>query len=129
METAKSEEDKPTKDFVKTQVLPLKEQGSLKKGSIRVDMEELDLEETDFERLKQRISFVLEDQISTMKDIMGNRALDVEGSIIWVDMKELDLEEIDEGLKQKIALVLKERIIAMKDLKEQRALQRYIWNS
>ena len=60
-------------------------------------MEELDLEEIDFEILKQRIYFVLEDK----------RALDVEGSIIWVDMEELDLEEIDyEGLKQKISLVV-----------------------
>ena len=93
-------------------VKSLKEEGSLKKGS---DMEELDLEEIDFEILKQRISFVLEDK----------RALDVEGSIIWVDMEELDLEEIDyEGLKQKISLVLKERILTTKDLKEQRALQR-----
>ena len=92
-------------------VKSLKEEGSLKKG---LDMEELDLEEIDFEILKQKISFVLEDK----------RALDVEGSIIWVGMEKLDLEEIVyEGLKQKISLVLKERIITMKDLKEQRALQ------
>ncbi|KAF3971809.1 hypothetical protein CMV_004624 [Castanea mollissima] len=39
-------------------VKSLKEQGSLKKGSIRVDMEELDLEEID-EGLKQKISSVL----------------------------------------------------------------------
>ena len=75
-------------------VKSLKEERSLKKGS---DMKELDLEEIDFEILKQRISFVLEDK----------RALDVEGSIIWVDMEVLDPEEIDyEGLKQKISLVV-----------------------
>ena len=75
-------------------VKSLKEEGSLKKGS---DMEELDLEEIYFEILKQRISFVLE----------YKRALDVEGSIIWVDMEVLDPEEIDyEGLKQKISLVV-----------------------
>ncbi|KAM3749807.1 hypothetical protein ACB098_05G214300 [Castanea mollissima] len=51
-------------------VKSLKEQGLLKKGSIRVDMEELDLEEIDFERLSREF-LVLEDQISTMKDIMG----------------------------------------------------------
>ncbi|XP_050289250.1 uncharacterized protein LOC126727566 isoform X3 [Quercus robur] len=106
-------------------VKSLKEEGSLKAGSIRVevDVEELDLEEIDYEKLKlKKISFVLEEQVSAMKDFKGKRGLDLEGSIIWVDMEEVDLEEVDyEGLKQKISLVLKERIITMKDLKEQRA--------
>ena len=87
----------------------------MKKGSIRVevDVEELDLEEIDYERLKlKKISFVLEEQVSAMKDFKGKRGLDLEGSIIWVYMEEVDLEEADyEGLKQKISLVLKERII------------------
>ena len=73
-------------------VKSLKEEGSLKKGS---DMEELDLEEIDFEILKQRISFVLEDK----------RALDVEGSIIWVDMEVLDLEEIDVYLRYDVSFL------------------------
>ncbi|XP_050289251.1 uncharacterized protein LOC126727566 isoform X4 [Quercus robur] len=101
-------------------VKSLKEEGSLKAGSIRV---EVDVEEIDYERLKlKKISFVLEEQVSEMKDFKGKRGLYLEGSIIWVYMEEVDLEEVDyEGLKQKISLVLKERIITMKDLKEQRA--------